>query len=341
MNGASHLRASVLHAGQGETAARVGTGSGGHVTGGGDPLAREHTNRVGVGIVQMSVHRDLRWIFREQPTTDTGIDAQVEVAIDGVPTGRLIALQIKSGPSWFDDESDGGWTFRFDDRLAHLWLGHALPVMVVLVDTDAGTAFWQQVTASTVQSTGIRNKILIPRRNSLAAAAIDWGHVASGLEQRSADRYESALAVLPPSTVELLDEMHDRQATDAAVLAVHLAEGRSNPGAICRALLTASPAWLVRGGGAGWRVVGSYASEHNELSISADSLERAAGQDEARRGRLLAAAGLNAMQDDPTRSRRLLLEAQFLPGTQLLVAIGWLISITQREMPHRASFRRA
>jgi hypothetical protein len=51
----------------------------------------------GVHAVELIFTRDFRWIFREQPKADLGIDAYVEVCRDGEPTGSLLALQIKAG----------------------------------------------------------------------------------------------------------------------------------------------------------------------------------------------------------------------------------------------------
>jgi hypothetical protein len=41
----------------------------------------------------------LKWLFRPQLRSDFGIDAHVERVEDGRATGRLLALQIKSGSS--------------------------------------------------------------------------------------------------------------------------------------------------------------------------------------------------------------------------------------------------
>ena len=41
------------------------------------------------------------YIFREQPISDYGIDAQIELIDEETVTGKLVALQIKSGASWF------------------------------------------------------------------------------------------------------------------------------------------------------------------------------------------------------------------------------------------------
>jgi Domain of unknown function (DUF4365) len=66
----------------------------------------------GVRMVADAVADKLGWIFREQSHADLGIDAHVEIIKDGRGTGRLIALQIKSGPSWFRQKTDTGWVYH-------------------------------------------------------------------------------------------------------------------------------------------------------------------------------------------------------------------------------------
>src|SRR5437899_909176 len=62
--------------------------------------ATVQTEKLGINAVER-IFLDFGWIFRRQTEDDYGIDAIVEVAKDGLPTGRLIALQIKSGASYF------------------------------------------------------------------------------------------------------------------------------------------------------------------------------------------------------------------------------------------------
>jgi len=99
------------------------------------------TERLGVNAVER-FFLELEWIFREQHTTDVGIDAQVEICEAGVPTGRTIALQIKSGVSYFKEENASGYVFR--GSLTHLdyWLKHSLPVVLVLYDHARKHAWW-------------------------------------------------------------------------------------------------------------------------------------------------------------------------------------------------------
>lgn len=130
--------------------------------------ASSKEGRKGVAAVQQIVATDLEWIFREQPTDDFGIDAQLEVVEGGVATGRLIAAQIKSGPTCFKKAIAEGWWFHLEKDDLEYWLNHALPVVVVLCDTASKKAYWQAVNTHTIL-TGKRGgkKLLVPRTQQL------------------------------------------------------------------------------------------------------------------------------------------------------------------------------
>lgn len=126
-------------------------------------------DRKGIAAVQKIVTNDLDWIFREQPTDDYGIDAQLEVVADGTATGQLLSVQIKSGRSYFKNESDEGWWYALRKDDISYWLEHALPVVVVIYDPDRESTYWQAVNERTVV-TGKRGgkKLLIPRGQELS-----------------------------------------------------------------------------------------------------------------------------------------------------------------------------
>ena len=44
------------------------------------------------------------WMFREQPIDDIGIDAHMEFVDSSGKPKQLLALQIKSGASWFREK---------------------------------------------------------------------------------------------------------------------------------------------------------------------------------------------------------------------------------------------
>ena len=279
----------------------------------------EFTNRRGVNLVE-SESLKLEWFFREQEKSDQGIDAHVEKAPGEVGTGRLLALQIKSGPSYFKATEDG-WVFRFDAKKAALWLGHALPVLVVLVDVEGCVAYWQRISNETVTSTGKGFKVEVPRSQTLATADTEWTHIASGLESRAISRYDFAISQLPPSAREIIESSEPVEHGDAAVLALHLAEGRSNPRGTVEALLAMSPGWITRHGPKAWKAIAVYAAEHDHLDLSAEAFERAAAVTPATSGLLLAAAAIHILPTDRARSETLFAKADATGQVPLVVEV--------------------
>lgn len=123
------------------------------------------TEQAGVHAVGHVFTRDLQWIFREQPISDMGIDAHIELVEDD-PTGKLIGLQIKSGAGNFTATDDG---LIYRGSLTHLdyWLGHALPVVLIAHLPETDETFWVHVTEAAVKRTPKGWKILIPKASRL------------------------------------------------------------------------------------------------------------------------------------------------------------------------------
>ena len=103
-------------------------------------------------------------------------------------------------------------------RKAQLSLGHALPVLVVLVDLGSGEMYWQRVSAATVTKTGKNYKIELPRIQTVAAAGAEWLEIASGLEQHAVSRFEYSLLSVPPPVRTLLASRGEGERADAALL---------------------------------------------------------------------------------------------------------------------------
>jgi len=142
-----------------------------------------HTERLGVYAVGSIVHDQFRWIFRPQEG-DYGIDAFIEVVCDDVPTGKIIAAQIKSGPSYFNHEDADGIIFRGSLKHLDYWLNHDLPVVVILYDHASASAFWQRVTPPHVTRTPEGWKMSIPRQQRFdATQATQLGEIASSLQR--------------------------------------------------------------------------------------------------------------------------------------------------------------
>ena len=94
------------------------------------------TGDIGGTRAEMAVQEKLHWIFRAQPKADYGIGAHVAIVDDTEVLGRLVAVQIKSGKSWFSQPTTGGWWFRPKAGHVRYWLNHSLPVVVVFITTN-------------------------------------------------------------------------------------------------------------------------------------------------------------------------------------------------------------
>ena len=98
----------------------------------------------GITIVKTIVENELNWVFRKNhQETDFGIDAYIDVITEtGHVTGKSIALQIKTGESYFKEKNDFGWVFRGEIKHLNYYLNHDIPVVIVLVDNLKREAYW-------------------------------------------------------------------------------------------------------------------------------------------------------------------------------------------------------
>jgi hypothetical protein len=134
--------------------------------------SKSRTGRIGIAGIQLLFER-LGWIFREQPIEDYGIDAHVEVVENNTATGKLIALQIKSGKSWFKEKTSDGFVFRGKTEHLEYWQQHSLPVIIVLYQDDEQIAYWQAVNSSNVQKTDKAWKLTIPFKQKIDALSLE------------------------------------------------------------------------------------------------------------------------------------------------------------------------
>lgn len=132
----------------------------------------DRTARIGVHNVAALIVEDFGWKFHELYESDYGIDAFAEVAVGGRPTGRLVGLQIRSGPSYFTEESRGhGWIIRGPKRHLNYWLEYQLPVLIVLFDMRARRAHWVHVRPESAKFTPNGYRIDVPAVQILESSA--------------------------------------------------------------------------------------------------------------------------------------------------------------------------
>lgn len=239
------------------------------------PSAR--VERIGVNEVGVLVERDLEWIYREQAIEDYGIDAHIEVVeSDQSVTGQLVAVQVRSRSRPFDRVSDG-WEIR--ESLDHLeyWLGHVLPVIIVIFDTVQGRGYWQRVSPHTVVRTAAGFKVKVPDSQPLDERARPaLAEIAKRDDDRAIHRFDALCQFLPERTAAILREAHADDPVPAARLTQLLAEGRAEPSLTAQSVLAAPPRGVTEESWNLWRAVGSYAVEHDIIASAASAFERAA-----------------------------------------------------------------
>ena len=143
------------------------------------PSARSAS--LGVTRTRLAVEEELGWLFREQPTEDFGIDAHIEVVDGEIVKGKLLALQIKSGKSFFQEQGSDGWWFRPDDDHVRYWTNHSLPVVLVMYHPETEQCHWQLINGRTlVETTTGGWKVLVPERQTLNESARGPLRVAAG-----------------------------------------------------------------------------------------------------------------------------------------------------------------
>lgn len=128
--------------------------------------------RSGIAAVQ-SYAAAKRQIWRETGTADVGIDGQLEfVTTEGFATGRTVAAQVKSGPSFFQNTSTAGWKFYPEDKHQNYWEHFPLPVLLVLHNPDNAKSYWIDARqALRAPSHEERAYIEVPKTNVLEATS--------------------------------------------------------------------------------------------------------------------------------------------------------------------------
>ena len=130
------------------------------------------TERIGVNAVERLVLDELGWIFREQPIADMGIDAHIERVDNGKPTGKLIALQIKTGASNFRETKK---SFIYYGSTTHLdyWTGHSLPLLLIAHLPESSQTFWVHINEAGITRTPKGWKVEVPKKNSFGKKSHD------------------------------------------------------------------------------------------------------------------------------------------------------------------------
>lgn len=122
----------------------------------------------GVRMVADVIEDQFHWIFRPNEKTDVGIDGEIEYVDENRKSkGKLLAVQIKCGQSFFSEKTNEGYIFRCREETVNYWLGLSLPVILCLCNHISNEIFWCHITVGTVKKLKKGYKILVPLENKL------------------------------------------------------------------------------------------------------------------------------------------------------------------------------
>lgn len=123
------------------------------------------TERLGVHHVA-SVFSEIGLIFRETSNSDTGIDGYIEeVNNNNEATGRLLAVQIKSGKSYLNDQGDY-FVFYADESHIRYWKLYPIPIILCIYNPDTKNIYFHLIKRHSIELT---NKICIPKKQILSS----------------------------------------------------------------------------------------------------------------------------------------------------------------------------
>ena len=102
------------------------------------------------------------WIGRAITEFDMGIDIHAEISNNGNPSGRLLGIQVKSGPSYFKRIKNNSVAFSFSKVHYKYWMNYSLPVIVVLYRPADKRLIWGHVCEANLRKMKDQWQIQIP-----------------------------------------------------------------------------------------------------------------------------------------------------------------------------------
>ena len=132
--------------------------------------------RRGLAILEETVTKPrldggLGFVFRELPTSDYGIDGHIEtveyVGEAEEMTGKLVSVQVKSGPSYLSPSKGDSWIVDIKKTTVEYWRSHSVSVLLVVVDVESRVCYWTRGDTYEHEKTTEYYKVRVPKRNVL------------------------------------------------------------------------------------------------------------------------------------------------------------------------------
>lgn len=132
----------------------------------------DKTERLGVIETDRLVTKELGWIFREQSVIDVGLDAIIEEVQEGNPTGRFLAVQIKSGKGNFF-VTDKKIIYYVSNIHYNYWLNLNIPIILIAHFPETGKTYWYEINEHNLKKTNKKWKLEIPKYQEFNVKAIN------------------------------------------------------------------------------------------------------------------------------------------------------------------------
>ncbi|MGF1727962.1 DUF4365 domain-containing protein [Photobacterium kasasachensis] len=149
-------------------------------------------------------------IFRETSSTDVGIDGQLElVSPDGVATGMLLGVQVKSGDSFVDSEAQ---VFSFKASKGHFkyWKNLCIPSIGVVYSPTLKKASWFDLTKH-AEEILTSNKSPVIKQVLNEQNTLEIGRGLNQLLERTLEYYKQPVT---KDEVEKLDSIQEQVVSD-------------------------------------------------------------------------------------------------------------------------------
>jgi hypothetical protein len=142
------------------------------------------TGDKGVTLVTKIIEDQFNWIFRATPQEhDFGIDGYIDIVnSESYVTGKSIAVQIKTGPTYFKKTTSNGWEFHGEIKHLNYYLNHSSPLVLIIVDLEIQQAFWVLFDADKISKSNTGWIINIYKSNTLESKYKDYLHSLPGFE---------------------------------------------------------------------------------------------------------------------------------------------------------------
>lgn len=123
----------------------------------------------GVNIVSRVINNHFQWIFRiNHNEHDFGIDGYIDIVTeDGGVTGQSLAVQIKTGESFFIKEESEGYVFRGENKHLNYYINSSSPILIILCNPKTEECYWTAFDPNLIDGTSSGWKMIIKKSQQL------------------------------------------------------------------------------------------------------------------------------------------------------------------------------